>query len=876
MKFRKLISTMLTLAMLLSVLSVALPVSAADTANVTIVAVDAEGEAVDFTALEVGDTFVAQVWLKDIAEQKFYSAQAAVYYDPAVLQPVNAAGNAVTTAAAFVARPTDMYNEDEGTGYFQRVSSSIDSAKGLAEYALGMVTDAPQEIKDNGFAVASGEFMVYGIRFKVLAKDVDSKLQIADADAPEQTALTAGVKAFLGSGSSLATVSVVKPSFYVGIKYLDITAVQTLASEEVWLGTSKADVIAQLPTTVDVTYDDSTSGTAEVTWDCADYDADVATDYNFVGTLATSATVTNTQNKTAAVQVTVKKPNITAVDAIADVNVPNGTLATDLAALLPSTVSVTLENSATKVLPVVWGEPTGYDPATAGTYAAEGTLTLDGTVLNGSDVKAAVNVIVADPLPADATAKEDEEVAYTVPYASAASDVIAGLPGTVLVTLEGDIETPVAVTWEAPANYDPNVAGDYIFTAVCNTTGIDFGEYSITATVTVAPMVGIRKITAVAPVGDASLSVAYGTNLASVKTQLPAQYTATLEDGTPVTLNTGAWTCTSYRPDTAGTYNFTANLVIDATVIDANGFGVVTFPVTVEDAGLVPATSVVILRNGLDVTDTVISARVGRNFYLEADVLPWNATDTTVTWSTASPYKASIEANGLVRPKATGRVVITATAANGVYATVTLSITGGGGSSLISAGTVTPGADGVEIAFTDLADFTWAARQISELAAAEIVAGKSETDFAPADAVTRAEFAAMLGRAMGFKSKVGAQSFTDVSADDWFAEAVAIASANGFVSGYENGAFDPNKTITREEMASMALRAAQAKGLLLTGTKEVSFTDANRIQAYAQDAVNILAKAGVINGMEDGRFAPAETANRAQAAVIIYNLWDLM
>ena len=68
----------------------------------------------------------------------------------------------------------------------------------------------------------------------------------------------------------------------------------------------------------------------------------------------------------------------------------------------------------------------------------------------------------------------------------------------------------------------------------------------------------------------------------------------------------------------------------------------------------------------------------------------------------------------------------------------------------------------------------------------------------------------------------------------------------------------------------MTQRAAEAVGKNLTAVSDSSFTDADQISEYAQDAVYTLANAGIINGMGDGTFAPKANATRAQASVIIY------
>ena len=114
MKLKKGISLLLVIVMALSVMSFALPVLAADdTADIAIVAVDSEGNAVDTSTLKVGDTFVANVELSNISSKKFYSTQAVVYFDPTVLQVVNASGSAVAAGSAAPAFISGEYMYDE-------------------------------------------------------------------------------------------------------------------------------------------------------------------------------------------------------------------------------------------------------------------------------------------------------------------------------------------------------------------------------------------------------------------------------------------------------------------------------------------------------------------------------------------------------------------------------------------------------------------------------------------------------------------------------------------------------------------------------------------------------------------------------------------
>lgn len=172
--------------------------------------------------------------------------------------------------------------------------------------------------------------------------------------------------------------------------------------------------------------------------------------------------------------------------------------------------------------------------------------------------------------------------------------------------------------------------------------------------------------------------------------------------------------------------------------------------------------------------------------------------------------------------------------------------------------------------FKDLGDAPWASEAITMLASKNIVSGRDENTFDPNANITRAEYCQILVGAIGKSAEYADASFDDVPTDAWFYHAVAVASKYGIVSGYGDGNFGPYDLITRQDMALMTQRAAEAVGKNLTAVSDSSFTDADQISEYAQDAVYTLANAGIINGMGDGTFAPKANATRAQASVIIY------
>ena len=171
--------------------------------------------------------------------------------------------------------------------------------------------------------------------------------------------------------------------------------------------------------------------------------------------------------------------------------------------------------------------------------------------------------------------------------------------------------------------------------------------------------------------------------------------------------------------------------------------------------------------------------------------------------------------------------------------------------------------------FTDLAGFKWAEEAIHSLREKGIVNGKTEDTFAPADNITRAEFAKMTVEAFGLKRIGLGYEFKDVAATDWFFEAVLSAYENGVINGTGNDNFAPSENITRQDAAVILYRASEKK-LALSGEKE--FKDSGEVSDYAKNAVSVFGANGIINGFEDGSFAPKMPITRAQAAVIINNI----
>lgn len=186
--------------------------------------------------------------------------------------------------------------------------------------------------------------------------------------------------------------------------------------------------------------------------------------------------------------------------------------------------------------------------------------------------------------------------------------------------------------------------------------------------------------------------------------------------------------------------------------------------------------------------------------------------------------------------------------------------------------------------FADVAETMWAINVIKQMAAKHIVQGKSGAHFDPYGEVTRAEFAAMLVRALGLRAE-GESDFGDVDRNKWYAEAISAASGAGIVTGRSGGAFAPDETVTREEMVVMLVRAYEYAGGYFQSHNHgndsgsqfpAEFGDALQISDWAMEAVSLALEAGLIKGRDGAGFQPLETLTRAEAAQALATLLKLL
>ncbi|MFD0678220.1 MULTISPECIES: S-layer homology domain-containing protein [unclassified Paenibacillus] len=171
----------------------------------------------------------------------------------------------------------------------------------------------------------------------------------------------------------------------------------------------------------------------------------------------------------------------------------------------------------------------------------------------------------------------------------------------------------------------------------------------------------------------------------------------------------------------------------------------------------------------------------------------------------------------------------------------------------------------------------WAQGYIELLANKLVIDGVTDDTFQPERDITRAEFAALVVRALGLDQSVGSSSFGDVTSSDWFSGVVGAAVNAKIIDGYEDNTFRPNQAIKREELAAMVVRAlsyAGAKPEVSSSQQSellAKFTDANQI-VWAQNELAVAIEAGIVDGITDSTISPNTQATRAQSATMLKRL----
>ncbi len=173
----------------------------------------------------------------------------------------------------------------------------------------------------------------------------------------------------------------------------------------------------------------------------------------------------------------------------------------------------------------------------------------------------------------------------------------------------------------------------------------------------------------------------------------------------------------------------------------------------------------------------------------------------------------------------------------------------------------------------DVAKGHWAREAVEYVLSKGYFKGTDWGNFEPNRPISRAQFITVLARvAQVDRNQYRGSQFNDVPANNFYAGYINWAQRVGLIKGVGDGKFEPNRTLTRQEMATILLRYIELEKLELSKADALHFNDEAAIANWAKVAVRSLTEMGVIKGMANGSFAPLSKLNRAQVAQILYNL----
>ena len=160
----------------------------------------------------------------------------------------------------------------------------------------------------------------------------------------------------------------------------------------------------------------------------------------------------------------------------------------------------------------------------------------------------------------------------------------------------------------------------------------------------------------------------------------------------------------------------------------------------------------------------------------------------------------------------------------------------------------------------------WANSSIQRWSESEVVRGYDDGSFKPNNSMTRAEYAQVINNVLKLK-KSGKLKFSDVNEKDWFTNAILTCAEAGIVNGKDDGTFDPNDPITREQAVTMLGRALDFEA---GSSKSLSiYKDYDEVSDYAKGYFSKMVEEKIINGVTNDSLAPKKVATRAEVLTML-------
>ena len=173
--------------------------------------------------------------------------------------------------------------------------------------------------------------------------------------------------------------------------------------------------------------------------------------------------------------------------------------------------------------------------------------------------------------------------------------------------------------------------------------------------------------------------------------------------------------------------------------------------------------------------------------------------------------------------------------------------------------------------FTDVSEKDWFYGDVMFVYENGLMLGTSKTLFSPHGTATRGMMATILWRMEGSPVPKGKNSFTDVEAGKWYADAITWTAENSIFAGYGKDKFGPDDPITREQLAAIFYRYVDYKGYDLTVKGNLDkFKDADKITDYAKTAMQWAVGSGLVKGKSGNLLDPQGTATRAEIAAMLH------
>lgn len=451
----------------------------------------------------------------------------------------------------------------------------------------------------------------------------------------------------------------------------------------------------------------------------------------------------------------------------------------------------------------------------------------------------------------------------------------------------------------------PSAAGEVTITAALSSNPSVRGTTAVyvDGVVQVPDRIELQEVSSSVTVGSnvSVTGVVYdsgGLPVSGVEIEIAAS-SGSIQTAKVVTDVNGRFSTVFTAPSAAGEVMITAAITANPTVAD-------TITISVIKAVQVP----VLIE--LQATPSAVTAgddvSIGGIVY-DGDNLPVSGLEVEVAASSGSfkSTRAVTDANGrfsmvFTAPSAAGEVTITAVlpANPSVTGKINVSVNersnGGSGESGGNSGggapvtppvtpnvpkgdpkdsPVKPEKPGVPVpgrAFADIGGH-WAEANILEAEKKGMITGYTDGSFRPDRTVTRAEFAVMLAKALKLQNEEAVLSFKDADRiGQWARTAVARAVSAGLIQGDKNNTFRPNAPMTRSEMAVMLARALN----LAPEARSAGFADDREIPVWAVGAAAEMKKLGIMQGKGNNSFYPKSAATRAETVTVLLRMLAAM